>query len=383
MSILSRGASALYRANRQYARLTYIIVIGELFRIILTAAAATAGGLLLASALISSIAIVVFQFWFITFDTSRRFFPHKFPFYIPRWAELRGTFGVSFVYFAQNVPYTSVTHIPNLALATLHAAPGTVASFVLLRTLTNMPRAMLQSFGTVAGQECGRRIAIADNVGAFAIFEHGVRAFSAMSGLCAGFLLASGHLIGSVWTGNLEIVRSDILLAGLAPMLLAPAAVLSHNVLASINAPEFAALGRWVQVSVIAVAALAVPVDNPALRMLIALAAGEIIGYAPLAYYGTWKLMPAASIFFHFRAIGLCMVSAAFGYISTLLIMMLSSGASGSAAFGGIVASLAACAAGFALLGLALPLRRALWRQFIAFIRTQPGIGASPKELAN
>ena len=204
-----------------------------------------------------------------------------------------------------------------------------------------------------------------------------------MSGLCAGFLLGSGHLIGIIWTGNPEIVRTDILLAGLAPMLLAPAAVLSHNVLASINTPEFAALGRWAQVLVTVIAALAVPVDNSALRMLIALAAGEIIGYAPLAYYGTWKLMPAASIFFHFRAIGLCMVSAAFGYVSTFLMMMLSSGVPGPAAFGGIVASLAACGAGFALLGLASPLRQALWEQSAVFIKARPGIELSPKESVN
>ena len=125
-SILSRGATALYRANRQYARLTYINVIGELFRIILTAAAATAGGLVLAAALISSISIVIFQFFFVTFDTCRRFFPNKVPFFVPRWAELRDTLAVSVGYFAQDVPYTAITFVPNLALAALHATSATL-----------------------------------------------------------------------------------------------------------------------------------------------------------------------------------------------------------------------------------------------------------------
>jgi hypothetical protein len=366
LRILTCGANSLYRAHRRFARLSFVIAFGELLRMFLTALAALAGGQVLAAALASLIAIGVLQFGFIIFDTSRKFFPHGFPFLVPTKMELREAFVISFGYFAQNVPLTLVTHVPILILAELQAAPGTVAIFILSRTLTNIPRAMLQALGTVAGQECGRRIALADHNGAFSTFDHATRAFVSISGLGAGFLLASGPIIGIVWTGNPEIVRFDFLCAGLAPMLLAPVAVLSHNVLASINAPLFGALGRWSQIFITTITAIATTAENSALGMLTALALGEIVGYAPFAYYGTWRLIRLASLSFHLRAIWICIVSAAFGFLATMITIHLISGTGRMANLAALVVSMTVCSAGFVLIGLTPPLRLALRKQLLA-----------------
>ena len=87
-------------------------------------------------------------------------------------------------------------------------------------------------------------------------------------------------------------------------MFLTAASIQAHNILTASQAPYYAAAGRWAQIALALVLALTLPVDNVALRMLLALSIGEIAGYAPLAYYGTWKLVPATGRAYHLVFLG-------------------------------------------------------------------------------
>jgi hypothetical protein len=368
------GAYALYRANRQYSRLAFILPFTELFRIVLTAGVVLLGGQLMAAGFATLVAVAGFQYGYIIFDTSRRFAPHRFMLSVPTIKELREAMAISSGYFAQNVPLVLLMHMPVIILAHLEAGPGAVSVFVLLRTLTGLPRAILQALGIVAGQECGRRLAVGDSRGALETVEHGSRAFSSMSGLATGFLLAAGPDIGTLWTGNSEIVRFNLLLAGLAPMLLAPVSPLAHNVLASTNTPALAALGRWSQLLLTALAALLLPIEDLALRMLVALGIGEVSGFAILAYVGMARLVPQGALALHTKALAICLASAGFGFAVThgLLLLAVSHGLSVTTT--ALVLAVLLCGLGFMGLGLEPSMRTALRALPIWGIVPVPGL---------
>ncbi len=372
------GAYALYRANRQYARLVFILSFGEISRIVLTVGLVLLGGRLLAAGFAALAAIAGIQFGFILFDTNRRFAPYCFALSVPTKKELRQAMAISSGYFAQNVPLILLMHIPVIVLTHLEGGPGAVSVFVLLRTLTGMPRAVLQALGIVAGQECGRRLAVGDGRGTLAALEHGSRAFSSISGLAAGFLLASGSAIGTLWIGSSDIVRFNLMLAGLVPMLVAPVSPLAHNVLASTNTPAFAALGRWSQLLLTTVAAVFLPIENLALRMLTALSVGEIFGFAVLAHVGMARLVPHAQRSYHAKALATCLTSAAFGFATTHGLLLLTGSDGGGAAVGALMLAVPLCAFGFIWIGLEPNLRSALISRGLAMVAMPNPRGKGP-----
>jgi hypothetical protein len=203
-----------------------------------------------------------------------------------------------------------------LYLAQQHVATSLLAAFVLMRTLSSMPRTLLQQFGTVLGQECGRRIAIADRVGAVRIVGEGARLYAVTSGLATGLLLGAGSEISGLWTGRVDHFRFDYLLAAVAPMVLGAFAVLAHNILTNTNAPLFGTAARWLQLVLTAVGVALLPIADPGLRMLAALSLGEVVGFVPLAYHGVSRLVPGTDTWFHIRE---SVVSAVTAIVATAL----------------------------------------------------------------
>ena len=67
-----------------------------------------------------------------------------------------------------------------------------VLVFVLVRMLSGFPRALLQQFGIVLGQECGRRLAVDDMNGAVTVVTEGARLYSVLCGVATGLLLGAG-----------------------------------------------------------------------------------------------------------------------------------------------------------------------------------------------
>jgi hypothetical protein len=366
------GAYALYRANRQYSRLVLILSLGEFLRIVLTAGVVLLGGQLAAAGFATLIAVVGFQYGYILLDTGRRFAPHRFAVSVPTNKELREAAAISSGYFAHNVPPVLLINVPVIVLAYLEAAPGAVSIFVLLRTMTGMPRAILQTLGIVAGQECGRRLAVGDGYGALATIEHGSRAFASISGLTAGFLLAAGAVIGILWTGSSDIVRFDLMLAGLAPMLLAPVSPLAQTTLASTNTPAFPALGRWYQLLITALAAVLLPIENLALRMLVALSLGEIFGFAILAYVGMSRLVPAARWAFHAKALATCLASAVFGFTTTYGLLLVAGSHGRAATIAALGLALLLCSLSLIWFGLEPGARSALTSRALPIRRMAP-----------
>ena len=307
------AVNALYRANRDYARFAAIQGVSEIARVGSIVAAIALGADLLDAAVASAIATTFVAVAFVVLDTRRRYFPHAYAFSMPHRSDVRGILGTSTLYMAQAVPLMLYASLPVIVLQRMALAPGLLASFVLVRTLANVARTPLQSVGIVMGQEAGRRIAIADLDGARRVMETSGRLFAVVSGLTNGLLLAGGALLSRYWTGNRELFDGSLMVAAVMPMILTPVAVLSHNILSSYQSPALPAIGRWVQFGVTMLAYLGMPQQSPPIRMMAALSIGEIVGFAPVAYWATSRLIPGASWRFHAWNLALVVASTIFG----------------------------------------------------------------------
>lgn len=305
---------SLYRANRQYARLVLLQGTGECIRIIVAAAVCLAGGGLLEVALAATLFALVPQVIVPIVDGLTRFAPRRIGFAIPSREELTRIVGTSSAFFAQSVPNILLISLPVLYMSSLSLGTGALATFVLIRTLSGFPRALLLQFGVSLGQEATRRLAAGDPAGGLDVTQHSLRLYSAASGAIAGLLLAAGYDIVVLWTGNSRYFDALYLGIAVLPMIVAASSTMSLCVLMSTNVPKYAAIGRWVQLSLTGLLALVLPIDDTVLRCLLALSLGEILGFVPFAYLGLARLMPGlgARIHLYEMLITLCAMAAVF-----------------------------------------------------------------------
>src|SRR5260370_40253082 len=141
-------------------------------------------------------------YFFFSLSTPRRRFGFPFFFALPRRGDMGEVLSMSPAYFAQLVPFILLMYLPVLLIRDLGAQVGLLAGFVILRTLSGLPRTVLQSAGIVIGQECARRLALKDGMSAFVVLSEAMRMFTVLSGLATGVLLGGGHEIVQLWTGD-------------------------------------------------------------------------------------------------------------------------------------------------------------------------------------
>jgi hypothetical protein len=309
--LLIVGVSAQYRANREYSRFANISAVAELLRITGVATAVLAGADIVATALVACVIQLLIPVLFLFVDTRRRFQPHRIMFRIPRGAGLREALGMSGAYFGQLIPTILWMSVPVLYLQSLPLAAGAVAAFVLIRTLANLSRTPLQSLGVVVGLECGRRIALSDKAGALIALRGAARLFAVLSGLACGIVVGAGGAILFIWVGPSVAFDLNMAVAAMMPMLLGPAVVLAHNVLVASNSPYLAMTARWLQMVLTVIAYFMLPGLDAGLRVMVALAVGEILGYMPIAYYAVARLIPGSGFVFHLRFIAISLAAAA------------------------------------------------------------------------
>ena len=77
------------------------------------------------------------------------------------------------------------------------------------------------------------------------------------------------------------------------------------------------------QVALTVLAWLVAPIDDHAVRMMVALAVGEVAGYAPAAYFAVGRMVPEAGIGFHGRNILFSLTSAGFAAVITAAVLQL------------------------------------------------------------
>lgn len=311
LRLSSIGMSSLYRANRAFARFAFISASSELARIAVTIAAIVGGADILWAAAAALLSQLAAPMTVIFLDARHRFFPHRIEFSWPRGDSLKQSINMSGAYFGQMLPVIFWTALPIIILEALVDSPRLLVSFVLVRTLANMARLPLQTFGVVIGLECGRRIAAGAFPEAMNAFSTGARLFAVIGGLLCGIVIFGGEQLIFLQTGQVSLFNLPIAAAAMLPILIGSTTVLVHNILLSANEPWLALVGRWLQVAITIIAWFIFPGLDAATRMMCALAAGEILGYLPFAYWGASRLIPAAKFLFYLRNTLITVVAAA------------------------------------------------------------------------
>lgn len=365
LKIAATGIHSLYRAHRQYARLAFMQAIGDLVRITSAIVVCGLGGGLVTVAITVTTVTIGLQVVVPAVVALHSFAPGQAGFEPVRRREFAGVFGTSLAFFAQLVPIILVAYLPVLYLGQRHASSGILAAFVLMRTLSGVPRALLQQFGAVLGQECGRRIAVRDQPGALALITEGARLFAVLSGLATGLLLAGGASISAVWTGSAEYFRFDYVIVAVAPMVLVAFAVLAHNILVTTNAPLFGTAGRWVQLLVTGLCIVALPISDSGLAMLAALSIGEVVGFAPLAYVGICRLVTGVDVWFFIKECVISIVSCGIGVVLTWLPLTLVGDGTATDRMAAMGLATLLVAAIIPWIGVRPTTRRALVQQFV------------------
>lgn len=259
---------------------------------------------------------------------------------------------MSTAFFAQNVPILLLTALPVLYLQSLDVKTGMLATFVLIRTMTGLPRTLIQSFTIALGQEGGRRLAINDHAGALVVCRESGRLISVISGAAIGLLLGAGNAFMILWTGSADHYEPSYVVAALLPVALAALSVFAHNFLISSNAPYLAAIGRWMQALVTVAFVIARPTGDAVLDMFLALSLGELLGYIPFAYWALARMIPGTGIAFHLRQIVATLLAGAFVMGAARALISLAGDQSKLALLAGFTASAAVCVLAVLLFGL-------------------------------
>lgn len=269
---------ALYRAHRHFTTETFIRLAGEAARIAAVTVSAWTGASLLLSAWLWFGATIAFIVIPIGLDTLRRYggyveSPRKPP---------PGEFGtiarVAPGLWLQSMFTTLYASLPVLAIGAITGFPAIITQFVLMRTIANFVRQIQQMFANLFAIELARRAAIGDDAGHAQVFREASRLLGVQSAVSSALLIVLGDWLFGLWTGRTELFDLRLLLLAIAPPLIVPASMLSIEALSYANRPWPAVRARIAQAVLTIVLFFALPIEEVALRMMAALALGEIAG---------------------------------------------------------------------------------------------------------
>lgn len=313
----------LYRAHRQFERQTYLNALTDLCRVVAAGLVALLGGGLLAAALAYLAAAILTSLPLVLIDGRRRFPAFKFGFEVPNRAERKVIPPIAFGFWAQSVPLTILTFVPVFVLAVIGAGAAGIAQFVLIRTLANMARMVPQLMANVLGQEAARLFGRREYDAIFIVYREGCKLLAAQSAGMVGVILALASPLFSAWTHHPQLYNESMLWFALAPLALGPSLVLANAIFTNTNRSWDMATGRMVQLLVTVIAFFPLPIAEPALRLMAALAIGEVLGFGICAYFGIRRLLPAADLRFMLDLLARVLASGALCYAAAAIVYQL------------------------------------------------------------
>jgi hypothetical protein len=296
LKIAVSGTLCLFRANQKYATLTAYVSAGEYARIFISIILCVMGYGIEAVAGFSAAMIILLQVILPVFHVVRNFDNGRTGFARVRAGELKQAISSSLPYFLQAMPTILLNAVPVFILGSLQSGIGAVATFVTVRTLTSLPRALIQQSSIVFGMDAGRLIFKQDFVGLERLVKWSSRFVCVSSGAVAGLIFAIWKPVLLLWTsgqlqGSLLVVG-----AGLLPLMFAANATLALNILVCAEKAGAAAIGRFVQVALSLVFYLALPIQDVVTGMLLALSLGEMFGFSPLVQRAVAMISPSQII---------------------------------------------------------------------------------------
>lgn len=269
---------ALYRAHREFARETWLGQLALIARVIAVLLAALAALPLVAVAWAWFAATLLFTLLPFYLDTRRRY-----PSFTdaPTWPDARdrrGMFLAAPGLWLQMLAMTLIQTGPIIAIGALSAGAFAVAQFVLLRTLANFVRQILQMFANLFSLELARRHAIGDDVGFAKVFMESNRFLAVQTAVASVALLLLAEPLFLLWTDDARMFDLPLLALAIVPPLLLPSTMGAIEAFAYANRPWPTVVARLAQLGVTVLAFLALPGLPLVARTMAALAIGEVLG---------------------------------------------------------------------------------------------------------
>jgi hypothetical protein len=153
----------------------------------------------------------------------------------------------------------------------------------------------------------------------FVVYREGCKLLAAQSAGMVGVMLALATPLFTFWTNHPQLYNEPMMWLALAPLALGPSLVLANAVFGHTNRPWDMATGRAVQLLLTVVVFIPLPIEEPALRLMAALAVGEVLGFGIPAYFGIRRLMPAADIGFMLDLFARVLLSGALCYAASAI----------------------------------------------------------------
>lgn len=174
-----------------------------------------------------------------------------------------------------NIAYTA---IPTIILGLMQPGAAGLAQFILIRTLGNFARQMVNLFSAVFGLELARRAARSDHAGYAKVFAESGRFLAVQVAVGCAVLLVLGEPMFALWTGHAALFDLPMLAVAMAPLLILPSNLVILEALTYHNLPWTIIRARIAQTVVTVAAFFLVQVPESPLRLMIALSVGEIVG---------------------------------------------------------------------------------------------------------
>jgi O-antigen/teichoic acid export membrane protein len=307
---------ALYRAHNEFVRQSLWLSSSVIVPATLAGLSALMGeGVLVASLayLLGTLATTIP----IVLDGRRRFPGFGFGFALPNRVERRAAPLLSFAFWLQSAPSALIASGPILLLGMVGASAVIIARFILIRTVVNLARTVLQLAGVVIGQEGARRVAARDREGLLGVFQEGTYFLGVATAAGSGLLLALGEPIFRLWTGSADLFSQSLFWIGLAPTAVVPVFTVAENVLSNSNRPWPLVVGRLAQLALTIAALVLMPIDRIDIRLMAALSIGEVVGFGLPVCIASTRLTAGLTAGFFAKSIAFAMMAAALTYGAT------------------------------------------------------------------
>lgn len=351
--------TTIYRVKLEFARGTALNALADLLRIFAVATAVASGGGLREAALAHLLATFAGLSAIAIADAGARHRDFRFALSTPRGPDLSGSVRNSLAFGLPLIPFIAINQVPVLLLGgDTRLGSGAIALFVLMRTLANVAQTAIGKVFNVLAMEIARHALRGDDARARALLTPLGRLSAVVFGICAGTLIGLGSPLTILWTGEAELYDHRVIALLMAPMIIAPAYLLSRAYVQYRNTPLIWTVGAFAHVALALLIYFLFERLDPVIRISLALSLGEILALSiPLtvAAMGGWKprvlLEQAAN-----TAIALASLAA------TVAVCRVAELVGGASSFAGIALALGTIAAigGVALLAFGVP----CWRAF-------------------
>ncbi|MEO7786607.1 MAG: hypothetical protein ABIR77_02105 [Sphingomicrobium sp.] len=275
------NASGVYRAMMAFGRGTMIVTGADLLRIFAGIAALILTRSMEALAIVMTLATLLAFVIIIPMDLARRFTRFRWRLSWPTSLTTHRTLRESLLFATGFLPSIVLTQIPVMMIGS-RAASGVLASYVLLRTLSNVIRTLSQKVTFIAAMELSRLETQARHIELDASYRRLAALIAVTSGIACALVWSWGALLLHWWIGSATLFDPVLLAVMLAPLVLVPGTQLNFPLLTYGHRPESFATAVIAQSVVATLLALLLPVQSIALRLTLALSLAEILVFAPI-----------------------------------------------------------------------------------------------------